>query len=155
MLHDKGWICYPQYPYTEASIKSVMSYIAQTHYMHTHTSVLQTRRITSSMTCTLEAGSTRKELHWHLALFRCSHVGSYQQLQIRYLCDGSSARSGRDVSFLLTLAVLLQSWDSAHMSAWLCKHKALALLSWTFMVPNKYLKSNAKIVTNSWARAMF
>ena len=133
MLHHKGWICYPQYPYTEASIKPVVSCIAQAHYLHAHTSVLQTRRITSSMTCTLEAGSTRKELHWHLALFRCSH----------------------DVSFLLTLAVLLQSWDSAHMSAWLCKHKALALLSWTFMVPNKYLKSNAKIVTNSWARAMF
>lgn len=59
----------------------------------------------------------RKKLHWHLAPFRPFHVGSYQQLQIRYLQDESSAWSGHDVSFLLTLAVLLESWDSALMSA--------------------------------------
>lgn len=29
----------------------------------------------------------------------------------------------------------------------LCKHKASALLSWTFMVPNEYFMCNTKIAT--------
>lgn len=120
---------------------------AQTHHITTHRHIFllgSSTRAPPGISC-LACGS-RLQCYW--IPFRHAH-GSLLWLPAD---DRAAAQLG---SVMLPdtacAAGIMGLGTHVTLTQGLCKHRASALLSWTFMVPNQYFMCNMKIATILWA----
>lgn len=120
---------------------------ARTHHIttHRHIFLLETRNTAPPVISFLFQGS---RLHWYLIPFRDAH-GSMLWLP----ADDRAAAQIFSVMLPDTAcaAGIMGLGTHVTLTKGLWKHKALALLSWTFMVPNEYFMCNTKTARILWA----
>lgn len=112
---------------------------------HRHIFLLETRNTAPPDISFLFQGS---RLHWYLIPFRDAH-----RSMLWLPADDRAAAQIFSVMLPDTAcaAGIMGLGTHVTLTKGLWKHKALALLSWTFMVPNEYFMCNTKTARILWA----